>query len=203
MIIIVLSCFSIGGCVTTDMTGFKDPDYNKFAPDSIVVYVPEPDLKFASRLEKSIADEFASRKVKAYRFIDLFPPTRDRNGDVVAEVLSNRNIQCLLIVELVADKSSSDVVAVSSFGNSTYNSFYGRTYGYGSNIAVPIRNDQRTLSSKLVFIDVDTGRAAWVGNADTEAKGGRYAKDRSVMLNLSREIVKHFQNNGMISPFSR
>ena len=200
-LIVFLVCSGLmSGCITTRVDSYTDPAFSEYSATSIVVCAPNSDLGFAGRLEEEVARRLANRGLDAWRFIDMFPPTRRHTQSQVTTKLKKHRIASLLVIRLTDEDSGSDVAYIHQSGTATVQTYGNTVYGSASGYTIPVRTPHRSTETSVSMQDIATGKTVWIGETRTSAGGALYTSDSSTISSLASSIVRKLIADGVIPP---
>ena len=182
----------ISGCASTKVTGYTDPSFSSTTYRNTTVLASGLGLERAADLETRICDAFQDQDVKCTKFTSLFPPTKRYSDAEIYSDLENRKIQSVVIVSAGGDQSASNVFGYQSYGNATA---YGNSV-QGSASSYAHRSYSRQSRMRVLLLDVDARRTAWIGDANTEGKGLLNVTDKAFDSSLASKIVGTLSETG-------
>lgn len=190
--LLALALSSLSGCISTNVKGYTDQDYQGYKIRKAVVRAPDTDFQFGALLENSIVDELGDAGVKAGSFLKLFPPTRQWTNEQVAQILRQQGYDTIMTVSLTGSNTSSDTIGYINTGTA---SVYGNTAYYNGN-STAITTFHRHTTSHIKVYNVATGRVVWIGDARTSAGGLLYMGDETQTDSLAEEMVDALRDSG-------
>jgi len=187
--------FLIGCAPRTDMTSFVDPAYRSGRNfSSVVVFAVGVGLEEKQIVETAVVEQFSAYKVRAFRGIDVIPPTREVTNQQWADKIVSSGVDTVLIISAGGKDVTETYVpptyfpgtttgTAQTFGNTTYLNVYqspGYTTG-GYTISKPFAVYSATL------IDVASGQTVW--KADATSRGNAFATYNDLGLSVANETV--------------
>jgi hypothetical protein len=182
-----LTALLLTGCITTSMQGYADRNLPTRPVKHIATYVVAP-AALAASFQSSIAQEAAKHGIGADDAYALLPPTRTYTDSEIRKVLSESNVDAVLIVN-VGDSgvikeyagtffqgqysgSTDTSGSVTRNGNFSNVSLTGTTSGTMTGVSSPIHRYSRQTTFKARLVEPTTARNLWVGSGEVSA-GGR------------------------------
>lgn len=167
-------CAVLAGCAETDMTGFVDPQYKNYHASHVVVRVKGAKLDNTFNAEQEFAKQLAAHHVRATKFTDIIPPTRNYSPSQEASILKKTGADSLLTVEVTGKDTTESYIPptfhpgqtttqVNQIGNMAYATTYtspGYTTG-GYAVSSSVLNTLSTL------VDLKNGREIWRGEGSS------------------------------------
>lgn len=194
-LLISLIAFFIISCAgaTTDISGFKNPDF-KGSVKNVLVYAVVPDLKIRQTIENEIINSFNELGYKAVASISIFSPAKNYTNEELLETIMKNNIDGVLIISITDFQTSKTYIPQTTIketkgkGNviGDYLHYKStttiRTYG-GYEINKPI------VSFESALFNVEDGLQIWVSNSIT--KGNGWAKINTLASSLGGKIIEN------------
>ena len=166
-LLMILITLLITGCVTTNVKGYTDREYNGYKIKKAVVRAPNAGFAFGELLEGSLVEELNNAGVPAKSFLEMFPPTREWSNEQVAKELMEKGYDAILHVNLTGSDANEQTIGYINHGTA---SVYGNSASFsGSSTAMTMVS--RYTATHIKLYDVATGRVIWVGDANTKAGG--------------------------------
>lgn len=194
---IVLGALLLGGCATSNVTGFKDPQARVYG--SAVIFSNAP-IQEALALSRELCPKLGVQR--CYDKTDVFPPTRSYSTDEMMEILRGQGIETAVFVTTTSDVDGSRVVGYQNFSNTTGTAtgtaqVYGNT-AYGTvnsnstttGTSVPIVSFSRSSAMNVRVIDVSNGITAWVGDVRTSGQGMLGVSDSVFMSTATSKLAE-------------
>jgi hypothetical protein len=192
LLIIIICLFAMTGCITTNVKGYTDTDYQKYAIKKVIVRAPNAGFEFGELLEKSMVEELEDEGIKAQTFIKIFPPTREWTNDQVAEILLSEGFDTIMYINLAGSNSSSSTVGYINNGNA---SVYGNSASFNS-YSTPVVTFNRYTETRIKVYFVKSGKIIWVGDTSTKAGGLAYMGDTTTTNSIAEDVVNSLKGNG-------
>lgn len=191
-VILVTVLGGLTSCITTNVKGFTDRDYQGYRIRKVVVRAPNAGFQFGDLLEKSMIEKFKNRGVYAESFLAMFPPTREWTNGAVAQELIKQGFDTIMYVTLIGSQTSSETIGYVSTGQANA---YGNTVSYsGSTTAVSAI--RRYSSTRAKLYDIKTANVIWVGDSSTKAGGLLFMGDDTQVESITTEIVASLSESG-------
>jgi hypothetical protein len=194
LFLLLFATVSLGGCVTTQVKGYTDRDYNHYKVERVVVRAPNTDFAFAELLEQSMVRELINNGVRAASFLDMFPPTRQWTNDEVNLELRQQRINTIMYINLGSSESHSQTIGYINSGTA---SVYGNTATYSGH-STAVTTFHRYTSTRVKIYEVASGRTVWVGDSTTRAGGLLYMDDETQTESMAEETIASLKSNGHI-----
>lgn len=182
--LMVMMC---GGCASTKLHGFVDPDFRDHRYSRLLVAVQLDHLDQRDDAENEFVKRLRERRVECLRALDVLPPTREYDDQQFREALAGAQVEAVLIVRETEYYEDEYYVPPSSStyttGNLSANTYY---HGNTASTLGTVRSTSHTTTSggysyrkprvrhEAQLWDVETGRMAWVGSTFT--RGNAYAR---------------------------
>lgn len=201
---ILLLSIVLSSCVKSSMTSFIDPSHRGQKIDSVAVFGNILSLEQRQSFEQAAVDGLASRNIRAYRGIDVAPPTRQMGQEEMISALKKYGINYVVVATDYGQDASQIYIPqqhhgasvtsnVTGYGNyATVNSYYnpGFTSG-GYNI------EKKKNAINLTMYKVDTAEQIW--QASGEAKTTSVFLDSSDLAkSLANQMVSKLTADGLI-----
>lgn len=183
---------TITGCVSTNVRGYTDQDYQGHKISKVAVRAPNAGFTFAETLERTMVEELSGKGIQAASFLSLFPPTREWTNQAVAERLQAKGFDAIMHVNLMGSDSQSQTVGYMHSGNAYA---YGNMASY-SGTSTPVTMVSRSTSTRVKIYDVATSKVIWVGDTSTQAGGLLYMDDDTQAQSIADEIVTALTESG-------
>lgn len=165
MLFLIILLNTLTGCISTQVKGFTDRDFQGYHLTKIVVRAPNANFMFGELLEKSMVDQLRERGVQAESFMEIFPPTRKWTHEQVAAELTQKGYDTIMYLNLSGSGSNTETIGFINHGSA---SVYGNAAMFNS-VSVPIVGRSRYTSTRITIYDVATARTIWVGDSSTQA----------------------------------
>lgn len=91
---------SLTGCASTKMTTFADPAAVGHHYSAVVVVANVDDLAWRGQMEAALVEQLQKLDLRAYRGMELFPPTRTRSDQEAAGVLLGHGVDAVLVASV-------------------------------------------------------------------------------------------------------
>lgn len=180
------------GCITTEVKGFTDHDYQGRHLLKIAVRAPNADFMFGGLLEKSMVEELQRKGVQAESFLEMFPPTRKWTNDQVATELNQKGFDSIMYVNLTGSGASAETVGYINQGSAYV---YGNTASFYST-SIPAVRPTRYTSTRVTIYDVASAHTIWIADSVTHAGGLLFMGDKTQTDNLASEIIDALAKSG-------
>lgn len=200
--IVLLVMFLLVGCASTNMTSFKDPDYQKANFKRILIVANTNDLQDRQRLESKMVEAFLEVGVYSLESFKLFPPTREFTNEEKVDLLLKNNIDAFVSIS-VGESGVSEVYVpqTSSTTKTTGNvNVSGNTANYRQKSTTTydggytLNKPWAEFETKLY--DVSNGRMAWIASSFTG--GNAYANRNTVMNSYCSKTVEQLLEDNII-----
>ena len=201
-IIIVSSQLLFIGCASTQITSFKDPDYQNSNFKRILIVANTNDLENRQQLETKMVESFSKEGIFALESYKLFPPTREFTNDEKVSLMLKNNIDAYISIS-VGESGVSQVYIpqtssttktegnVNVYGNSAnYKQKSTTTYDEGYTVEKPWAKITTNL------YDVSNGKMAWIATSYTG--GNAYASKKTIVNSYSNKIVEKLLEEGLV-----
>ena len=182
------------GCITTNIKGYTDRDYNGYKIRKAVIRAPNAGFAFGELLENSMIKELKNKGVHAESFLRRFPPTRDWTNEEVAKELIKDGYDTIIYVNLIGSDTTAKTIGYIKTGTG---SVYGSTGSYsGSSIAMSAIS--RYTSTQVRVYNIATGKIIWVGDSSTKSGGLLYIGDEMQTDSIATETIVALNESGHI-----
>lgn len=185
LITLLLITLLFGGCASTKITSFTDPDFLHVKYNSYVVVTPNLNLEYSSLLQNKICDEIQKNDATCTIGIELFPPTREFSNTDKSKIIKNSEIEGYLIVLYSSGGSDSQIISNLSYG--TANVYGNSINAYG--MSTPVYSYTRRDGYNLILVDTASFQKAWVGSANVHASGLANITDDVFTTSLAQKIA--------------
>ncbi len=194
--ILLIICF-VFGCATTQITAFKDPDFQGVTYKKIIVYPNIENLESRTKFEAIACEKLIKYDVECIQSLTIFLPTRSYTPEETKNILERAGIDAILSVRMTDAYTTDTYVPethtttgyMTGFGNTaTYNS-YTSTYG-GYTVSKP------TIKFEISITDEKSGKKAFIANSTTNGSGS--ASLNNLLSSLAKEIGAKLYQNGLI-----
>lgn len=191
-----------GGCASTRMTSFKDPDYQVTRFKRILVVANTSDLERRLYFESKMVDVLLDAGVFALEGYRLFPPTRDLSPEQKVALLVRDSIDSYLAISV--GESGIEQVYIPPTGSTT------TTKGTASIVGDRLNYEQKsktTIEGGYTFskpwaeftvelVDVTYGRRAWIASAFTG--GNAFANFNTVINSFCNETLERLAQDRLV-----
>lgn len=195
-------CALLTGCAETDMTGFVDPQYKNYHASHVIVRVKGAKLNNTFSAEKKFAEQLAIHDVKATKFTDIIPPTRNYKPSQENSLLKKTGADSVLTVEITSTDTREAYIPptyypgqtttqVNQIGNMAYATTYtspGYTTG-GYAVSSSVLNTLSTL------VDLKNGREIWRGEGSSS---GDEISSVDLLLSAGQAAIADLEAKGLI-----
>lgn len=190
--IMAIFIFGLQGCVSTQVRGYSDRDYQNHKITKVVVRAPNVGFSFGEKIEDSFVATLKENGVSAESFLKMFPPTREWTDSEVSDELLRLGFQEIIYINLLGSSSGSQTIGyIHNGGGSVYDDNFSVQ---GTSTAVTALS--RYTSARTTVYDVKTAKIIWVGDSDTEARGTLFLGDETQTDSISDETVLALKENG-------
>ena len=173
-----------GGCISTTVKDFTDPDYRTFTSHSLLLDAPH------QLFDEAFKSKLGDIDVKYSSTDSFFLPTREYTAEQKASLIQNSGFDTYLFIDIKGEEQSNRVVAYQTRSSSSaYNTGYGGAYASGSSTTVPITSHKRKTGAKATLYDVKTGRIIWVADLDTSARGSLYMSNSGTVYSMVKKVI--------------
>jgi len=209
---LLLALFTLSGCASTKITGFRDLDHTSTQFSSVAVFAQGMILEAAVEAERLMCSKLAPTPCISGKTI--LPPTRPYTAEEVQEHLGRTNVDAVLIAALVADQSDTQyfgtltTTSVSAVGGSTGTmNFYGNTAYWngasyasasGQSLSTPMYGFSRLAFGQLGLFERSTGSIAWRGEMKISGRGLLNITDSAFIDSATSKIAKDIKASGLL-----
>ena len=161
------------GCASTQMTSFKDPDYEGSVFKRILVIVNTSDLEKQLYFETRMTKVFNGAGIFAKEGFKLFPPTRNMVATEKIELLKRDSIDAYISVYV--GESGIEQIYIPPTGTSTKTE--GSATVSGNQITYEEKSKTTVIGGYTIskpwaefyakLMDVSSGRTAWISSSFT------------------------------------
>ncbi|MFN0157684.1 MAG: hypothetical protein ACKVRP_06375 [Bacteroidota bacterium] len=201
-ILSLLSTTFCGGCASTRMTSFTDPDYRQTTFKRILVLANTSDLERRLHFESTMVEVLLDAGVVAIEGFKLFPPTRNLTPERKVELLIQDSIDSYLSISV--GESGMEQVYIPPTGSTTTTkgkaSVTGNKLEYRGKSTTTIEGGYNFSKPWAAFdvelVDVSTGNTAWVASAFTG--GNAFANFSTVINSFCDQTIDQLANDKLI-----
>ena len=150
------------GCTQTRVVSFSDPEAKYKSYNKIVVIGDTEDLSDRLTIENKMVETFLDNKVNAVASLSLMPPTRSFTIEEENAILTNNNIQALVLIQ-IADTGffvTSEPISIRTEKDKD-----------GKETTISGGGTEQKAYSKLriTLVDIESGQNMWIGDADSQS----------------------------------
>jgi hypothetical protein len=190
--LLAIALFSIGGCASTSMSSFRDPQYLNHKCERIAVIVGSSNLMVRAELEQKMVRSFREDGVFAIAGTQIFPPTRTIADSTIAPTLLEKGIDSYLLI-------APGAYGVEDFALPSLTSGHVRTSGNVSVFQfVQTQNsvEKPYASHRVMLVDSKNNQVMWI--ADSFTGGNGLADFSTVNQSFCREVTRRLRAQGFI-----
>jgi hypothetical protein len=180
------------GCITTNVKGFTDLDYQNYRINRIMIRAPNTSFAFGELLERSMIKELEKKGVEAKSFMATFPPTRKWTNEQVTNQLLAKEFDSIIHINLMSSNSNAQSVGYINSGNAYA---YGNTASY-SGMSVAITAFRRYTTTRVTVYDAKSAKVIWIGDTNTNAGGKLFLGDKATADSIAQKVVKSLAASG-------
>lgn len=184
---LVLGCTLLTGCMSTRMTTFTDPECHEHVVARLLVVPLYEDLGLRRTAETAFVTAFSrDSSAEVIPSLELLPPTREVSGAALSQLLRDRQIDSVLVIE----QTGADF------------RLEGSGHLSGSNLRFSAERVTSDLSHSLRLFDVSSDQTAWIASARTYESGLRIDTIRihpgfsTFMKSLAEKTVRSLRADG-------
>lgn len=198
-----------GGCASTKMHSFVDPDFQGHRYERLLVAVQLEHLDQRDDAEREFVKRLGKHGVICLRALDVLPPTRKYDEEQFQKALSDTGVDGILIVretdyyedEYYVPPSSSTYTTGNLSSNTYYHGNRSSTIGTAHSTSHTTTSGGYTYTKPRVrhegqLWDVQTGRMAWIAGAFT--RGNARARFRHLTSSVAEEMAETLCEEGLI-----
>lgn len=179
-LLLILLLIVLSGCVSTEITSFRDPEFKEVNYRKILVCAKSHDPLINKQFEDEMKYELDYQKIEGALCTALFMPSREYSNDEYQAVINRENIDAILSVEAKNANAGINLFASVSTG-------------------VPVSSSFISLESKL--LDAKTSKCSWQSNSQTKYNAvAGLEGNTSAMRSMSRAIVGKLLEDKIITP---
>jgi hypothetical protein len=202
---LVLLFFAISCAPYSDITGSwttsRHPDKTY---KSLLVMSLTPHAVPKSILENDLAEQFEKNGLRAFKSIDLFPPSFGKdtiNKDQLKGVVKEKNIDALFTVSLIKKETDSHYVPGDCVYAPMMFGYYGNFWGYYSYWYPCVYSSGYYVTTEIYYLefnlyDAESDKMVWSAQSQT------YDPDKLAFFSkeLASLIVRRMKHDGIIKP---
>tara|TARA_B100001989_G_scaffold247983_1_gene220938 strand:+ start:2758 stop:3450 length:693 start_codon:yes stop_codon:yes gene_type:complete len=161
--------FILAGCVTTNTTGFVDPDYREsgYEISRVVIQVNGATMEETQIAEQKLSEKFNAHNVQAIKFTDIVPPTREYTPKKTASLIKKTGAESLFSIYIGKDKIESYVPVTYHAGTTTSSVNTVGNYSYVTTNTTPgytsggYSTSEPVMTSISSLTDLSKNRLVW------------------------------------------
>lgn len=181
-------------CTQTRVVSFSDPEAKYKSYGKIAVIGDTDDLSDRLTIENKMVETLQDNGVKAVASLSLLPPTRSFTIEQENAILTDNNIQALVLIQ-VADAGF--------YVRSEPISIHTEKDEDGKETTISGGGTEQKAYSKLriTLIDIESGQNMWIGDADAQSFFDTADPDWDMNYLLkasSKKLAKELIKTGMI-----
>ncbi|GIU70438.1 MAG: hypothetical protein KatS3mg002_1674 [Candidatus Woesearchaeota archaeon] len=198
-----ISFLFFSGCASTNITSFKDPDYENAKFNKILVLANTTDLSDRKELESYMVSEFSNFGIIAMESFRLFPPTRNLSDQEMIDLLLKNHIDAIITINV--GESGVEEVYIPRTGSETKTKGQVNTYGNTANYkekstttyygGYTQKKPWAEFETKL--FDVSNGNLVWIASSFTG--GNAYANRSTIIYSYCLNTVEKLIEDGLIT----
>lgn len=181
-------------CTQTRVVSFSDPEAKYKSYSKIVVVGDTEDLSDRLTIEDKMVETLRDNGVHAVASLSLLPPTRSFTIEEENAILTDNNIQALVLIQ-IADTGffvTSEPISIRTEKDED-----------GKETTISGGGTEQKAYSKLriTLIDIDSGQNMWIGDADAQSFFDTDDPDWDMNYLLkasSKKLAKELIKTGMI-----
>jgi len=155
ILLFVVATISISACVSTNVSGYVDPDFDGVGYSKIAVLADTPDYEWRNDIEERVSKRIRKKSASdAVRYMDVVPPTRELSVEEAEARLLEAGVDAVLLVAVDSTEVSQKI--------SMY--FYGGSGGGRS-------SDRRSAVIQFDLLDINRQQRMWTGSAKGSGSG--------------------------------
>jgi hypothetical protein len=193
-LLLILSCFFVISCATTNMKTYVDPEHIGKQYSKIIVDVPNAGFEFKALVIGKVCSGLQGKGVECIGKDDFLPPTREYSDDALFQLVEKNNIEGWLIISIGSGNTSSQYIGNQTFGSATA---YGNT-AYGNTNSIAMYSINRHQSYSITMYDMLTKQKAFIMEASTSAQGMANTTDAVFAGSLAEKILYEMSANKII-----
>jgi len=198
----LLLAMMLSGCVSTDLSSYRDPDFAATSFHNPIIFVATEDIKWRDSLESEIVKQFKMQKINASKSIDIAPPTKGKiDWPKLIPRLKSAGFDTLILIQ-IGDLTVTESYVPKTYGTTSHSgtiSTYGNTATYSGSSYTPSYGGYSVSkpSAEIETTIFELGRLekVWIASASTGGGGGTSFSDlrrsyaRKLVLQLKKEEV--------------
>jgi len=190
-LIVSLLPFFFSCAASTNLTGFKNPDF-KEKVTKILVYSLAKDLSLRQNIEQEVTNAFTQQNKKAFPSINLFSPVKSYTKEEIMNTIEREKFDAVLVLS-VTDTETSETYIPPSQSTKTDGKgtvigdylYYKSTTKTETTGGFYVKKPIVYFESTLFYIPNDI--LIWKANSKT--KGNAFANERDLAFSLGENIL--------------
>jgi hypothetical protein len=190
-------CLFLGGCVTTEIKSFTDPDFKSKKYSHLMVQSQSEYLDQQDQIETLYIGALGSTKAQGDSYLKIFSPTRKYSDSEINVMLAKHRIDGILVIKQTQYYEDQKYVPQNSstYGQGTITGNEVNTYSH-TNTSGGFYVTHSRLRHEITLYDARTKRTVWIGGAFTAGKKRNNFKE--IYQSLANETVKHLILDGVV-----
>ena len=178
-IILCAAMIAASGCASTSLTGYTDPAFEGRSYQNVAVYVETHDLGDRQALEYAIAKYASNWELRVFPTIELLPPTRAVDRQIVMEAMRANGYDAVLYVRMT-DAGSQQGIGTMNMG------------------AGPSVYSYTTLHAEFdaILVEVESGGTIWQSSSDSSTSDIGSWND--LLNSYANTVIKDLKKKGLI-----
>jgi hypothetical protein len=191
---LMLLCFFIISCATTNMKTYMDPEHIGKQYSKIIVDMPNANFEFKALVIGRVCSGLQGKGVECLAKDDFLPPTREYSDETLFQLVEENNIEGWLIISVDSGNTSTQYMGNQTFGSATA---YGNT-AYGNTNSIAMYSINRHQSYRITMYDMFTKQKSFIMEASTSAQGMANTTDNVFAGSLAQKILNEMVTNKII-----
>lgn len=181
-------------CTQTRVVSFSDPEAEYKIYNKVAVIGDTDDLSDRLAIEEKMVETLRDNGAKAVSSLSLLPPTRSFTIEEENKILTNNNVQALVLVQVADTGYYVTTEPISIHTDKDENGKETTISGGGT--------EQKAYSKlRITLIDIESGQNMWIGDADAQSFFDTIDLewDMNYLLKASsKKLAKELIKTGMI-----
>lgn len=174
---LTITAVLLAGCVTTNTTGYVDPDYRKsgYEVSKVVIQVTGATMEETQIAEQKLSEKFNAHNVETIKYTDIVPPTRNYSDQKIVSLINKTGADSLFSISIGKDIVESYVPATYHPGTTTSQVNTVGNYSYVTTSTSPgyttggYSTSSPVMASLSNLVDLKKRREVW--RAEGQASG--------------------------------
>jgi hypothetical protein len=201
----------VGAVLDSEVHSVSAVDGNLSKLQNMVVSVPVDDLMFRIAFEEQLVSKISGSNMKVYQYTKIFPPVKKYTDQEIKKVLSDLQVQAMLVVDVQSDNETQFGVATkgesvspgAAWGNSTSTGVFVQGVTSTQSNSASTAMSKRVLKATVTLYDISTQEKIWIAGMVTKAgegsrKGSGITADHYIAEIAAARISEKLSRDGLV-----